>query len=61
MEDANHDENYWVSCHQNKGFICHFLDKNVWVCRSLKAHDEKVHNFVVRVQKKKPKAKNQVN
>lgn len=46
LEDPNHDENYWVSCRQNNRFHCHFCDKNYACVGSLKAHEEKVHNFV---------------
>ncbi|XP_052691623.1 uncharacterized protein LOC128169542 [Crassostrea angulata] len=52
LEDPNHEENYWVSCRQNQRFHCHFCDRNYACVGSLKAHEERVHNYIARVQKK---------
>lgn len=52
LENPNHDENYWVSCRQDERFHCHFCDRSYACLGSLKAHEVKVHNLNVKVQKK---------
>lgn len=55
LSDPNHPENYWTENISGGRIKCHFCDKDYAFIGSLQSHESKVHNVVVKKDKKMKK------